>query len=394
MCPRPSSMCGSTRRVMRTSPSTLVSSIRRSSSSFDSSTDAAAESEPRVVDEDVDAAQSAGRRRDEGSAARLVGDVEGCDLVAFAGKLLHELFEAVCPPRAEGEAGAGRGEGARRLGPDSARGACDDGGAIRQLRHVPEPTGLLADCGVHQRGEVRAGATARESDQVAEERSVDPLAARVRCEPGELEQLVGLRLGELEALRALTRRFGQPVASLTEPLVHAASLVRVPLGGALHFARHEGRRPQGDRFGRAASRPRAGFDASVSPKRASRSWSSRVLERRPGSSTRPTTRAARSSSGDAFSGVDAVGEGAAAVRRRDRQAARRPDPDRAFCSRSSTRDLVRALAERARDGLLDGLDPAHHPRAADGRALVAEHGLRLQGRAPRRRAPARSSSRC
>ena len=40
-----------------------------------------------------------------------------------------------------------------------------------------------------------------------------------------------------------------------------------------------------------------------------------------------------------------------------------------------------------RHRLLPGLDPARDPRPADGRALLAEHGRRLQGGHPRRRAP-------
>ncbi len=71
----------------------------------------------------------------------------------------------------------------------------------------------------------------RETHEVAEERGVYPLAAVVRRDPGELEQLVDLSLGKLKALRALARRLGQPVARLTEPFVHAASLVRVSLSG-------------------------------------------------------------------------------------------------------------------------------------------------------------------
>ena len=42
-------------------------------------------------------------------------------------------------------------------------------------------------------------------------------------------------------------------------------------------------------------------------------------------------------------------------------------------------ELPRRLAARGRHGVLDGRDPAHHPRAADGRALFPEHRRRLQG---------------
>ena len=52
----------------------------------------------------------------------------------------------------------------------------------------------------------------------------------------------------------------------------------------------------------------------------------------------------------------------------------------------SGRDRTARRARRRR--VRDGVDPAHHARAVDGRALVAEHRRRLQGGAGRRRAAA------
>ena len=51
------------------------------------------------------------------------------------------------------------------------------------------------------------------------------------------------------------------------------------------------------------------------------------------------------------------------------------------------RGIERARGAR-RDRVRDGVDPAHHARAVDGRALVAGDGRRLQGGAARGRAPA------
>src|SRR2546430_11207941 len=47
--------------------------------------------------------------------------------------------------------------------------------------------------------------------------------------------------------------------------------------------------------------------------------------------------------------------------------------------------LFRSAARGARrERFRDGVDPTHHPRAADGRALVAGDGVRVQGGAGRR----------
>ena len=77
-------------------------------------------------------------------------------------------------------------------------------------------------------------------------------------------------------------------------------------------------------------------------------------------------------------------QGAEAVRRGGREAPDRRRPDRASSSRSRTpRDRAARRAGRGR--VRDGVDPADHARAADGRALVAGDRRRLQGGAARRR---------
>ena len=75
-----------------------------------------------------------------------------------------------------------------------------------------------------------------------------------------------------------------------------------------------------------------------------------------------------------------------AVAGRDRRPARGPDPGRAPPAARRRRAGSRARGARSH-GLLHGLDPARDARPADGRALLAEHGLRLQGGHARRRAP-------
>jgi hypothetical protein len=52
----------------------------------------------------------------------------------------------------------------------------------------------LADRGVDELGQLSAMASMDEPDEVAEERRVDPLAALVGGDPGELEEFVDLRL--------------------------------------------------------------------------------------------------------------------------------------------------------------------------------------------------------
>ena len=87
--------------------------------------------------------------------------------------------------------------------------------------------------------------------------------------------------------------------------------------------------------------------------------------------------------GDAFSGVDAV---AKVQQPSDGEVGKLGDGQIliAFLQPLVNGDLVRGARRAARDGLLDGLDSAHHPRAADGRALIPEHGRGLQGHADRR----------
>jgi hypothetical protein len=53
---------------------------------------------------------------------------------------------------------------------------------------------LLADRGVDELGQLSAMAGMDEPDEVAEEGRVDPLAAFVGGDPGELEEFVDLRL--------------------------------------------------------------------------------------------------------------------------------------------------------------------------------------------------------
>jgi hypothetical protein len=72
--------------------------------------------------------------------------------------------------------------------------------------------GGFGDRGVHEVGQLPAAASMHDADQVAKKRRVDPLAALVGRDPGELEKLVHLLLGELEAGRILTGGDGQPVA--------------------------------------------------------------------------------------------------------------------------------------------------------------------------------------
>src|SRR3954462_1775904 len=70
----------------------------------------------------------------------------------------------------------------------------------------------FADRAVDDVGELRPRAAPGEPDQVAEKRGVDPLAALVRRDPRELEQIVDLRLGEVERGGLLAARLRDPVA--------------------------------------------------------------------------------------------------------------------------------------------------------------------------------------
>jgi len=64
----------------------------------------------------------------------------------------------------------------------------------------------LADGSVHEVRELPVAASLHQADQVTKEGRVDPLAALVRGDPGELEELVDLGLRELEGGRILTGR--------------------------------------------------------------------------------------------------------------------------------------------------------------------------------------------
>jgi hypothetical protein len=63
----------------------------------------------------------------------------------------------------------------------------------------------------------------RDADEIAEERSVDPLATVVGRDARELEKLVDLRLAESEVF-GVARGFCDPIAGGCEPLVHSRSV--------------------------------------------------------------------------------------------------------------------------------------------------------------------------
>ena len=173
---------------------------------------------------------------------------------------------------------------------------------------------------------------------------------------------------------------------LLQPSVHAAQLRLSP--------KHEGRRRQGVRSGETR--------VAVVPDTARRLVGDGVevlVERGAGEAATFSDAAyeeagARVVSGDElYAGADLVCKvrkpsAEEVARLRDGQVLRR-------AAAAARRPRARAGARRARrDRLLDGLDPAHHPRPADGRALVAEHRRRLQGRPSSRPSTSASSSRC
>ncbi len=80
----------------------------------------------------------------------------------------------------------------------------------------------LADDGVDEVAEVGSVPGPSDPDQVADEGGVDPLAALVRGDAGELEEIVDLLLREGIRGRLHTRLPGQPLARSDEPLVHGA----------------------------------------------------------------------------------------------------------------------------------------------------------------------------
>ena len=165
----------------------------------------------------------------------------------------------------------------------------------------------------------RRAARAREADEVAEERRVRPLAALVRRDARELEQLVDLRLREVEAAASRPASAASRRASSSHPSMAAA----------LDSARHEGRRPQGDRRRGAAGRPRARHGPAALGT-ASACSSSRAPARRPaflddayeGAGARIARRRALRRGRPRL-------QGAAALRRGGREAPRRPDAHRA-----------------------------------------------------------------
>ena len=88
------------------------------------------------------------------------------------------------------------------------------------------------------------------------------------------------------------------------------------------------------------------------------------------------------------------GEGLAADRRGDRPAAARRRCSSASSRRARAPETLEALARRGRDGVRDGVDPAHLARAVDGRAVEPVQRLRLQGGARRGAEIGRASTRC
>lgn len=109
-----------------------------------------------------------------------------------------------------------------------------DAEILRPVRPIPRSRegaylGRFPDRRVDMVGEIAAAACVGEPDEVAEERRVYSLAALVRGDPGELEQLVDFLLCQVQGggIFATSRR--QPIARLCEPVVHGVSLV--PRGG-------------------------------------------------------------------------------------------------------------------------------------------------------------------
>ena len=111
---------------------------------------------------------------------------------------------------------------------------------------------------------------------------------------------------------------------------------------------------------------------------ASRCWSSAAPASRLRSRTPRTRRRARRSS-TTCSEARGRRQGAEAERRRGRAAARRAQVLIAFLQPLTDPEGIERLAAARRRRVRDGVDPADHARAADGRALVAGDRLRLQG---------------
>src|SRR5215211_6481035 len=84
---------------------------------------------------------------------------------------------------------------------------------------------LLRDREIDERGKLPASSAVDESDEVAEQWGVRPLPALVGRDAGEFEELVDFRLREVERGHVLAASRGQPIARVSQPVVHSRSLV-------------------------------------------------------------------------------------------------------------------------------------------------------------------------
>ena len=231
-------------------------------------------------------------------------------------------------------------------------------------------------------------APVREADEVAEERRVRPLAALVRRHARELEQPVGL-LGREAELGGVRRRLGgQPVARLLQPPVHRRNLSRT---AALHSAKREDRRPEGDRRRGTAGRTRARHGRAPGRRRCGGRGRARS-GRRGGLHGRRVQRGGRRARRRL--GGRPRAQGAATrgpTRSRSSGRARRSS---GCSSRSSNRDLAEALAARGVTSFsLDAIPRITRAQSMDAlssQATVAGYKAVRRGR----RAAGASSSRC
>ena len=150
-----------------------------------------------------------------------------------AGELLHQLLEPVDAPGAEREPRAGVREQPRGREADAARRARDDRRAAVQGVHGEQTSAWRAPARRKRRWPRPRGRPGRaprrprrQADEVAEERRVRPLAALVRGDPRELEDLVALLTGQLVLGRLVAGSGREPFPRLLQPFVHDASLVR------------------------------------------------------------------------------------------------------------------------------------------------------------------------
>ena len=231
---------------MRTRPSTFVSHISSSSSSLPSAI-VAADREAGVVHEDVDpAVERLGGGGDEGAWA-LSPSVTSRSC-------------AKCPSPASEPTSSSRVRAAwrrPRRAPASASlraveapmplDAADDGRAAYQVAHRRPP------CRVDEILERAAVAPVREAHEVAEERRVRPLAASCAATRASLEQPVGPPAkGRARRRPPRPRRPAGPAPA--RATWHSRNLSRT---AALHSAKREDRRPEGDRRRGTAGRTRA-----------------------------------------------------------------------------------------------------------------------------------------